>query len=95
MGPLEAMKEGWVEGQLGFKSSVQWMSELKDMFAAIHQTAHDNEQAFKEKSEVAYDQGAQAQSFKTRDQVLCHIPNLSSKLDSIWNVLYVVLLKLS
>ena len=25
-GPLEAMKEGWVEGQLSFKSSVEWVS---------------------------------------------------------------------
>ena len=94
-GPLEAMKEGWVEGQLSFKSSVEWVLELRDTLAVIHQAAHDNEQAFKEKSKAAYDKGAQARSFKARDQVLCHNPNLSGKLDSIWNVPYVVLEKLS
>ena len=63
--------------------------------AVIHQAAHDNEQAFKEKSKAAYDKGTQARSFKARDQVLCHNPNLSGKLDSIWNGPYVVLEKLS
>ena len=92
---LEAMKEGWVEGQLSFKSSVGWVSELRDTLAVIHQAAHDNEQAFKEKSKAAYDKGAQARSFKARDQVLCHNSNLSGKLDSIWNRLYVVLKKIS
>ena len=94
-GPLQAMKEGWGDGQLSFKSSVEWVSELRDTLAVIHQAARDNEQAFKEKSKAAYDQGAQARSFKPRDQVLCHNPNLSGKLDSIWNGPYVVLEKLS
>ena len=94
-GPLQAMKEGWGDGQLSFKSSVEWVSELRVTLAVIHQAARDNEQAFKEKSKAAYDQGAQARSFKPRDQVLCHNPNLSGKLDSIWKGPYVVLEKLS
>ena len=62
-----------MEGQLSFKSSVEWVSELRDTLAVIHQAAHDNEQAFKEKSKAAYDKGAQARSFKARDQVYIYI----------------------
>ena len=94
-GPLEAMKEEWVEGQLSFKSSMEWVLELRDTLAVINQAAHDNEQALKEQSKAAYYKGVQARSFKAKEQVLCHNPNLLGKLDSIWNGLYVVLEKLS
>ena len=33
---------------------MEWVSELRDTLAVIHQAAHDNEQAFKEKSKAAY-----------------------------------------
>ena len=57
------MKEGWVDGQLSFKSS-------GDTLAVLHQATHDNEQAFKEKGRIAYNFGAQALSLHARDQVL-------------------------
>ena len=63
-----------MEGQLSFKSSVEWVSELRDTLAVIHQAGYDNEQAFKEKSKAAYDRGAQAWSCKARHQVLSHNP---------------------
>ena len=31
-GPLQALKEGWTQGEITFKTSIEWVNQLRDTF---------------------------------------------------------------
>ena len=94
-GPLEAVKAGWIGGDISFTSTVEWVQALRETLVALHKVAHANEEVAKDKSKTAYDVGSKARSFEPGDLVLCHTPGLTGKLQSIWDGPYEVVAKLS
>ena len=94
-GPLEAVKAGWIGGDISFTSTVEWVQALRETLVALHKVAHANEEVAKDKSKTAYDVGSKARSFEPGDLVLCHTPGLTGKLRSIWDGPYEVVAKLS
>ena len=94
-GPLEAVKAGWIGGDISFTSTVEWVQTLRETLVALHKVAHANEEVAKDKSKTAYDAGSKARSFEPGDLVLCHTPGLTGKLQSIWDGPYEVVAKLS
>ena len=94
-GSLEAMKLGWVKGDLSFATSTQCVAELRETLAKLHKVAHANEEAYKLKSKAAYDMSTKPRSFELGDMVLCHTPGLTGKLHSIWDGPYDVIAKTS
>ncbi len=93
--PLEAMKLGWVKGDLCYATSTQCVAELRESLAKLHKVAHANEEAYKLKSKAAYDMSSKPRSFEFGDMVLCHTPGLTGKLHSIWEGPYEVIAKTS
>ena len=94
-GPLEAVKVGWIGGDISFTSTVEWVQALRETLVSLHKVAHANEEVAKDKSKTAYDVGSKARSFEPGDLVLCHTPGLTGKLQSIWDGPYEVVAKLS
>ncbi len=62
--PLEAMKLGWVKGDLCYATSSQWVTELRETLAKLHKVAQANEEAYKLKSKAAYDMSTKPRSFE-------------------------------
>ena len=42
-GPLEAMKEGWVSGEMRFSGAVEWVNYLGKTLTELHEIAHKKE----------------------------------------------------
>ena len=89
-GPLEAMKEGWVKGELSFSNSCQWVNDLREKLTKLHEVARANEAKYKASMKQAYDEKAVGREFKPGEMVLLHTPCLSGKLDFIWEGPYEV-----
>ena len=89
-GPLEAMKEGWVKGELSFSNSCQWVNDFREKLTKLHEVARANEAKYKASMKQAYDEKAVSREFKPGEMVLPHTPCLSGKLDSIWDGPYEV-----
>ena len=81
-GPLEAVKAGWIGGNISYTSTVECAHALRGTLVALHKVAHANEEVEKDKSKTAYDVGSKAHSFEPGDLVLCHNPGLTGKLQS-------------
>ncbi len=93
--PLEAMKLGWVKGDLCYATSTQCVAEVRETLYKLHKVAHANEEAYKLKSKAAYDMSTKPRSSELGDMVLCHIPGLTGKLHYIWEGPYEVIAKTS
>ena len=63
-GSLEAMKLGWLKGDLCYATSSQWVTELRETLAKLHKVAQANEEAYKLKSKAAYDMSTKPRSFE-------------------------------
>ena len=72
--PLEAVKEGWIGGDISFISTVEWVQELRETLVYLHKVAH---------AKTAYDVWSKVRSFEPGDLVLCHIPGLTGKLVNV------------
>ena len=84
-GPLEAIKDGWLQGELNLKDTVQWVQDLRNTLTKLHEQAEKNEGEYKKASKKYYDRKARNRSFQKGDMVLLHTPSLTGKLDSIWD----------
>ena len=84
-GSLEAVKAGWIGGDISFTSMVELVHALRGTLVALHKVTHANEEVAKDKSKTAYDVESKARSFETGNLVLCHTPGLTGKLQSIWD----------
>ena len=89
------MRSGWLENQITYIGTVEWVAELRENLTALHKQAYENEESYKQKSKQAYDQSSKPRSYKLGDMVLCHTPGLTGKLHSIWDGPYEVIAKLS
>ena len=89
-GPLEAIKEGWIKGELSFTNTVQWVTELRETLTRLYEEANQNEGEYKGKSKLYYDKKSKDRSFQPGDMVLLHTPSLTGKLNSIWDGPYEV-----
>ena len=94
-GPLEAMRSGWLENQITYSGTVEWVAELRENLTALHKQAYKNEESYKQKSKQAYDQSSKPRSYELGYMVLCNTPGLTGKLHSIWDGPYEVIAKLS
>ena len=93
--PLEAVKAGWIGGDISFTCKVEWVQALRETLVALHKVAHANEEVATNKSKTAYGVGSKARRFEPGDLVLCHTLGLTGKLQSIWDSPYEVVAKLS
>ena len=76
-GPLEAVKAGWIEGDISFTSTVEWVQPLRETLVALHKVAHANEEVAKDKSKTAYDVGSKAVALS--QVILCYGIPLGSR----------------
>ena len=72
-GPLEAIKNGWLEGELSFTNSVKWV-DLRKTFSILHEQARKCEGKYETTAKQYYDKNAKNGSFKQGDMVLLHGP---------------------
>ena len=89
-GPLQALKEGWMGGELKFETSIDWVNQLRDTLAQLQKVAYDNEEKFKEGTKKVYDRGTVKRDYKPGDMVLIHTPSLSRSLSTVWEGPYKV-----
>lgn len=94
-GPLEAIKESWLSGEVKFHSVVEWVEELRETLARLHGRAEGNERLAKEKSKEYYDKKARERSFELGEMALVHTPSISGKLDNVWEGPFEIIDKLS
>ncbi len=48
--PLEAIKDGWTDGELSPANTVQWVNELRETLTNLYEQAGKNKGVYKEKS---------------------------------------------
>ena len=89
-GPLEAIKESWLQGELSFASTVLWVNDLRETLTRLYEQAGKNEGEYKRTSKKYYDKKAKNRTFQKGDMVLLHTPSLTGKLNSIWDGPYEV-----
>ena len=54
-GPLEAIKDGWLEGELSFANSVKWVEDLRKTLSILHEQARKQEGKYKTTAKQYYD----------------------------------------
>ena len=89
-GPLQALKEGWTQGELTFKTSIEWLNQLRDTLAELQKVSFQNEEKFKKETKGAYDKGTVKRSYELGAMVLLHSPSLSGSLTTVWEGPYEV-----
>lgn len=94
-GPLQALKEGWTHGDLTFKTSIEWVNQLRDTLAELQKISLENEEKFKKGTKEAYDKGTANRSYQLGDMVLLHTPSLSGSLSTVWEGPYEIIQILS
>ena len=94
-GPLEAMRDGWIGGELSVANTTEWVQELRSTLSKLHEVARAHQEKYKGITKEAYDRGAKERSFRVGDMVLLHTPSLSGSLESIWEGPYEVIAALS
>ena len=78
-GPLEAMKEGWVKGELSISNSCQWVNDLREKLTKLHEVARANEAKYKASMKQTYDEKAVGWEFKPGGKVLLHTLCISGR----------------
>ncbi len=54
-GPLEAIKDGWLEGELSFSNSVKWVDDLRKTLSILQEQARKHEGRYKSIAKQYYD----------------------------------------
>ena len=90
-GPLEVMKEGWLSGEVNFVSSIEWVNELRENLANVHEVMKEREKEDKRKMEERYDIRAVERTFEIGQMVLVHTPEMAGKLDTVWEGPYEII----
>ena len=54
--PLEAIKEGWMEGELSRVNAVDWVANLRESFTRLYSQASRREGEYKERTKLKYDE---------------------------------------
>ena len=93
--PLEAIKEGSMEGELSRVNTVDWVANLRETFTRLYSQASRREGKYKERTKLKYDKKTKPRAFAPGDMVLIHNPTSSGKLNSIWDAPYEVKGRLS
>ena len=93
-GPLEAIRDGWLGGELTWTSTAGWVKDLREILSRLHESARSHQIKNKEMDKEAYDKKAKERSFEPGDMVLLHNSSVSASLDSIWEGPYEVLASL-
>ena len=79
---MQALKEGWTQGKLTFKTSIEWLNQLRDTLAELQKVSFQNEK-FKKETKGAYDKGTVKRSYELGARYL-HSPSLSGSLTTVW-----------
>ena len=90
-GPLEVMKEGWLSGEVNFVSSIEWVNELRENLANVHEVMKEREKEDKRKMKERYDIRAVERTFEIGQMVLVHTPEMAGKLDTVWEGPYEII----
>ena len=83
-GSLEAIKDGWLTGEVTLQSTVEWVQQLRETLTRLHGKAAENEGAAERKSKEVYDRKTKERCFTEEDMVLVHTPSISGKLETLW-----------
>lgn len=93
-GPLDVLKEEWVQCKLA-QSVMAFMQRVMHRMDAVREIVHDNDAAAKHKQKTWYDRTARQGSFNEGDMVLVLLLLESSKLKVQWQGPYPVVRKIS
>ena len=88
---MQALKEGWTQGELTFKTSIEWVNQLRDTLTELQKVSFENEEKYKEGTKEAYDKGTVKRSYQLGAMVLLHTPSLSGSLSTVWEGPYEVI----
>ena len=86
---MQALKEGWTQGELTFKTSIERLNQLRETLAELQKVSFPNEK-FKKETKGAYDKETVKRSYELGAMVLLHSPSLSGSLTTVWEGPYEV-----
>jgi len=94
-GPLDALKEGWMIGEVDEHSAVSWLNQLKERMETIVEMARKQDEKTKKAMKRQFDRGARMREFEPGQMVLVRKPDLQGSLEDSWDGPYEVLRKIS
>ena len=89
------VKEGWLNGEVDQKTLVEWVDQLGEKLIEMREVVVEREKAAKASMKAQYDKKAQSRELEVGMLVLVRTPNLSGKLDDLWDGPYKITWKVS
>ena len=80
-GPLEMLKQGWLEGSIPEKALHDWVEQLRDRLVSMVELVSTRESASKVKMKDTYDTKSRPRELDVGSMVLMRVPGLVGKLD--------------
>ena len=84
-GPLDVVKEGWLSGEMDQKTVVEWADQLGEKLIEMREVVVEREKVAKASMKAQYEKKAQSRELEVGMLVLVRTPNLSGKLDDLWD----------
>ena len=94
-GPLEMLKQGWLEGSIPEKALHEWLEQLRDRLVSMAELVSTRESASKVKMKDTYDKKSRPRELDVGSMVLMRVSGLIGKLDDSWDGPYEVVDKIS
>ena len=94
-GPLDVLREGWLEGEVQEVHVVEWVNKLGERLKEMMQVVCEKERLAKERMKKHNDKNAKLREFNEGALVLVRRPDLAGKLEDIWEVPYEITRRIS
>ena len=79
------VKEGWLSGEMDQKTVVEWVDQLVEKLIEMREVVVEREKPTKASMKAQYDKKVQSRELEVGMLVLVRTPNLSGKLDDLWD----------
>ena len=79
------VKEGWLSVEMDQKTVVEWVDQLVEKLIEMREVVVEREKAAKASMKAQYDKKVQSSELEVGMLVLVRTPNLSGKLDDLWD----------
>ena len=94
-GPLDVLREGWLEGEVQEVHVVEWVNKLSERLREMMQVVCEKERLAKERMKKHYDKNAKLREFNEGALMLVRTPDLAGKLEDIWEGPYEITRRIS